>query len=210
MVIFPFESSTYFNHHIHDTSSMASLNPSFYPIATGACFSLLDLPTEILIKIATQVISVSEKRIDTDFTLFGHNNDALVSLSSVNRELRDICLAVGLFLTVRPILWHKQLKPSLTMGGPEYRQPRLAKLKVRTLVVDVSHKELWLMYWQVLGLFSKVDELRCVQRKCPRDRVLSKPTVSILSRSIMLFQGTSLVFSGCKMSRDSARRQSTR
>ena len=172
---------------------MASLNPSFYPIATGACFSLLDLPTELIIEIATQVISVSQKQIDTDFTLFGHNNRALVSLSSVNRELRDICFAVGLFLTVEPTLRHKQLKPSLLIGGPVYRQPPTANVK--TLVVDVSQKELWPMYWQVLALFPRIEELRFVQRRCP-PRVWSEYII----RSIGSFRGKSLVFSEWEMS----------
>jgi hypothetical protein len=171
---------------------MASLNPSFYPIATGARFSLLDLPTELLIEIATQVISVSQKH---DFTLFGRNTGALVSLSCVNRELRDICFAVGLFLTVEPTLQHKQLKPSLLIGGPVYCQPRTANVK--TLVVDVSQKELWPMYWQVLALFPRIEELRFVQRICPpTDRVWSEYIIS----SIESFRGKSLVFSGWEMS----------
>jgi len=66
-------------------SSVTSTTPSVYPIGTGKRFSLLDLPTEHIIEIATQVIFVSQKQINTDFALFGHNNSALISLSSVNR-----------------------------------------------------------------------------------------------------------------------------
>ena len=166
------------------------LNPSFYSIATGACLRLLDLPTEVLIEIATQVISVSQKH---DFTLFARNTGALVSLSCVNRELRDICFAVGLFLTVEPTLRHKQLKPSLLLGGPVYRQPRTANVK--TLVVDVSQKELWPMYSQILALFPRTEELRFVQRGCSL-RVRSE----YIRRSIESFRGNSLVFSGWEMS----------
>jgi hypothetical protein len=81
------------------------------------------------------------------------------------------------------------------MGGPVYRQPSTAN--VRTLEVDVGNQELWPMNWQVLGRFPKIDELHFNQGK----RLgVPQHIAKSLSCSIMSFQGTSLVFSGWKMS----------
>lgn len=173
------------------TGSVIPLCPS------GTPFRLLDLPTELVIEIVKCIQRSASQRRDPD--LHGPDYKAFLSLSSANQKLRDICLAVGLYTRLYPLLRTKQLNPSLLMGHPAFRQPPGS---VESLVVDMGVPEIWDLYFQILMMFPQIQELFFQGRRLrgrEGRRKLSSIEADKLSSILKSFKGTDLVFSGFEM-----------
>lgn len=156
-------------------------------------FRILDLPIELQILITQFVGGIIDEQT-TDITLFDKHDKSLFALSLVNKQLRLICIAVGLFWRVNPhCIWFKN---SLEIGHTVFHSCN--KRAVRSLCIDLGNEEAWTLYYLVMEFFPHLDELRFTGTLQGRQKFYETK----LASKIRDFHGSSLVFSGMTFDRD--------